>query len=271
MTPLNRLLNPAFDLLLGALRPAGIVMSLAVLSLLTAMAILLVVRATSDQPALGAIKRQIHADLFEIRLFNDDLRAMLRAEGDILRHNATYLRLSLGPMVWMLVPAALAAAQLQSYYAYSGVDVGRPVLVTAQFKPGRQPSASLEAPAAFRVETPAISLPAPNQVVWRIVGTTPGDYELQLRTADGAYGKTVHLSGGLARRSPARLAPRLLDEITYPSEAPLPDNAPISMIRVDYPQEGIQLFGRPVHWTVLYIVLSLVFAVALRRPLRVTI
>ena len=103
MTFLNRLLNPIFDLLLRPLQPLGILASLALLSLVTAIAILLVVRATSDQRALAAIKRQIHADLFEIRLFNDDLRAMLRAELDILRHNATYLRLSLVPMVWMLV------------------------------------------------------------------------------------------------------------------------------------------------------------------------
>jgi uncharacterized membrane protein (DUF106 family) len=169
MAPLNRLLNSAFDLLLRALQPLGIVASLAVLSLMTAIAILLVVRATSDQPALAAIKRQIQADLFEIRLFNDDLRAMLRAQLDILRHNATYLRLSLVPMMWILIPAILAAAQLHSYYGYTGVDVGRPVLVTAQFIQGSRPSAELDAPAALRIETPAIVLRALNQAVWRIV------------------------------------------------------------------------------------------------------
>ena len=271
MTFLNRVLNSVFDLFLRPLQPLGIVSSLAAVSLGTAVAILLVVRAVSDQQALAAVKRQIRADLFEIRLFSDDLRAMLRAEIDILRHNATYFRLSLVPMVWILVPAALAAAQLQSYYGYSGVEAGRPVLVTVQFKPGSQPSPELEAPGAIRIETPAIFLPALNQVVWRIVATVPGDYEMRVRIADAAYAKTLHVSGGLARHSPVRLAPRLLDEVTYPSEEPLPEGAPISMIRVDYPQPGIQVFGRRIHWTVIYITLSMVFAVLLRRPLRVTI
>src|ERR1700704_6638350 len=134
MTPFNRLLNPIFDLLLRALQPLGIVASLAVLSLLTAIAVLLVVRTTSNQRALAAVKRQIHADLFEIRLFNDDLRAMARAQADILRHNATYLRLSLVPMLWMLIPLGLLVAQLQCYFGYSGVAVGQPVLITAQLK-----------------------------------------------------------------------------------------------------------------------------------------
>jgi uncharacterized membrane protein (DUF106 family) len=271
MTLLNRLLNSIFDLVLRPLEPLGIVASLAVVSLVTAVAILLVVRAVSNQRALAAIKRQIHADLFEIRLFNDDVRAILRAELDILRHNATYLRLSLVPMIWILVPAALAAAQLQAYYGYAGVDIGRPVLVTAQFKSGSQPLAELNAPAALRIETPAVLLPALNQVVWRIVATAPGDYEVRLRIADAEYVKTLHVAGVLARHSPVRLAPRLLDEVAYPSEAPLPDGAPISMIRVDYPQPGIQVFGRRIHWMVIYIALSVVFAVLLRRPLRVTI
>src|SRR5207302_7735257 len=110
-----------------------------------------------------------------------------------------------------------------------------------------------------------------NQVVWRIVATAPGDYELPMRIASDEYAKTIHVSSGVARRSPARFAPRLLDEVTYPSEAPLPDGAPISMIRIDYPDRGIQVFGRPYHWMVIYIVLSIVFAVVLRRPLGVTI
>ena len=54
--------------------------NLSIVSLVTAVGVLLVVRAASDQRALSAIKRQIHGDLFEIRLFNDDIRAMLRAQ-----------------------------------------------------------------------------------------------------------------------------------------------------------------------------------------------
>ena len=77
---------------LAALPPAaGVVL----LALVTALAILGLMRLTSDQAALAAVKRQIHADLFEMRLFNDDLRGLLRAQWAVLVHNARYLRLSL--------------------------------------------------------------------------------------------------------------------------------------------------------------------------------
>ena len=270
MTLVNRLLNPIVGMLMAPLQPLGITGSLAVVSLLTAVGVLLIVRATSNQRALADVKRQIHADLFEIRLFNDDLRAIIRAEGDILRHNATYLRHSITPMLWMAVPAALAIAQLQTYYGYAGLEVDRPVLVTAQFTGSTRP-ATLEAPDAVRVETTAISVPALNQVLWRIVPTVAGDYELQVRMDGESYAKTIHVSEGVARRSPMRVATGLAAEAEYPSEPPLPGGAPISMISVDYPDGGVELFGVTVHWIVMYLVFSMIFALILRRPLRVEI
>jgi hypothetical protein len=270
MLLVNRLLSSVFDLLMRPLQRVGVMAGLAVVSLFTAIAILFVVRITSDQQAIAAVKRQIHADLFEMRLFNDDLGAILRAALKILRHTAMHLRLSLPPLVCALVPAALVVAQLQSFFGYAGLNIGEPVVISAQVKAGHQ-LASLDAPPEIRVETPAIWVPALNQIVWRIVPTAPGDYQMRMRIADGMYNKSIHVSDGLARRSPARLEPRLLTEIVYPSEAPLPDDAPISEIRIDYPKGDIKIFGRPVHWLVMYAVVSVAFAALLKRPLRVEI
>jgi len=270
MRLLNGLVGSLFDLLMRPLQPFSLVSALFAVSLLTAAAILIVVRLTSDQRAIAAVKRQIHADLYEIRLFNDDLRAMLVTTLQILRHNARYLGLSIVSMLCVIAPAALILPQLQSFFGYSGLRVGQPVVITAQLKSGRQPAA-LETPPEISVETPAIWMPALNQVMWRIVPTAPGDYLLQMRIADGTYDKTVHVSDGLARRSPARLEPGLLTETFYPGEVPLPDGAAISSIHIDYPNSEIYMFGRRVHWIVLYAILSVAFAAFLRRPLRVEI
>jgi uncharacterized membrane protein (DUF106 family) len=281
MTAVNALLDRTFDLLLGPLRPLPLFASLSVVSLVTAIALLMAVRATSNQRAIAAVKRQIHADLFEIRLFNDDLRAMLRAEVDILRHNATYLRLSLVPMLWMLIPVALVVAQLECHFGYSGVGVGQPVLITAQWKSqasvggagyplDRQPM-TLEAGSGIRVETPAIWFPALQQAIWRVVADTPGDYLIRLRIGGETYAKTLHVSNGLARRSPVRMERGLLGELQYPSEAPLPESAPLTSISVAYPASHFDLFGRQVPWIIVYLIQSIIFALVLKTPLRVTL
>ena len=98
MSLLNRVLDALLD---GLQRPiAGLPPEVGLLlwSLVAAVVMLLVVKRTSNQEALAAVKRQIHACMFEIRLLNDDLGAILRAQVELLRHNGRYLLLSLPPL-----------------------------------------------------------------------------------------------------------------------------------------------------------------------------
>ena len=134
MSLINAVLARAFDALLAPFRQLPPIVGLAIVSLATAIAMLLIFRRTSDQRRLAAVKRQIHAALFEIRLFNDDLRAIFRAQGEILRHNLTYLRLSVVPMLWMIVPLVLGIAQRQVHYGYGGLTPGE------RLPPGLKPS-----------------------------------------------------------------------------------------------------------------------------------
>jgi len=103
----NGALRPLFDALLLPFRSLPPIVGLLVVSLVAAIGMLLVYKRTSNQDRLEAVKRQIHACLFEIRLFKDDVPAILRAQTEILRHNAKYLALSLVPMLWMIVPLTL--------------------------------------------------------------------------------------------------------------------------------------------------------------------
>ena|ERR1700722_12761793 len=268
----NATLDRLFDLMLRPLRPLPILVSLAVVSLVTAIAILVVVRATSNQQALAAVRRQIYADLLEMRLFNDDLPAMWRAQWSMVQDNGRYLRLSLVPALWTLIPLALVLTQFQVHFGYAEVGVGEPVLVTAVLKSRRDlPDVRLDLPRGVRLDSAAIRLPALQQVVWRVVADSAGEFVLGVRAGGANYEKTLRISGGLARRSPVRPAPRLVDQLRYPSETPLPDSAALASIGVAYADRPIDVIGWQVPWLAVYIALSFAFALALKKPLRVTL
>ena len=72
----------------------------------------------------------MQASIFEMRLFNDDPRAILRAQAGALRYTFTYARLSAIPLLWMIVPLTVLTAHLQSRYGYDGLGVGESALVT---------------------------------------------------------------------------------------------------------------------------------------------
>jgi len=285
VTIVNEWLGLAFDVLLYPFRQLSPIVGLAIASLLTAAAMLLVFRATSDQRRIEQVKRAMVAALFEIRLFNDDLPALFRAQGEMLRQNAAYLRLSLVPMLWMIVPIVLVVAQLEFRYGYRGLTPGQPVLVKAQLRhapathtdaalaageASSAPAATLEAPKEVRVLTSAVWFPATQEVVWQVTPNAPGEFVLNARIGSGTFTKTLEATDHVVRRSPLRVSPGFVDQFLYPAEPPLPDRADVASISVAYPARAIRIMGWDMPWIVVYFGLSMAFAFLLRKPFGVT-
>ena len=141
MTFVNSILQAIVNGLLYPFRQFPIV-ALVLISILTAVGLLLVFKKTSNQTALEAVKRRIHASLFEIRLFNDDLGAIFRAQFEILRTN--------------LVKVELAES-------LSGEGAAKPEAV-------------LEVPAGLRLETPAVWIPSRGELAWRMMAEQEGGF-----------------------------------------------------------------------------------------------
>ena len=275
MTLLNRVLGASVGAALSPFQSLPPIVGLLVVSLVSAIAMLLVFRATSNQSGIAAVKRRIHAGIFEIRLFNDDLRTMFKAQGDILRHNLSYLRLSFAPMLWMLVPLLLLIAQLQFYYGFDGLRQGAPALVKVKLKESvnasAMPSIALAAPAGLQVQTPPVWIPSEREVAWRIAAERDGDYQMTI-TLDGRHvTKQVRASNQVGWRAPERLERGFLNQLLYPAEPPIDADIPIEAIYVSYPERDISLFGWNTHWMIAFFVLSLVIAFALKKPFGVVI
>jgi hypothetical protein len=271
----NAALVTAFDVVLGPLMGLPPLVSLLLVSLVTAAAMLVVVARTSNQRAMIETKRGIHAALFEIRLYGDQPGLMLRAFGEVLVRHGRYLVLSLAPLAWMSVPLVLVIAQLQAFYGYAGLQTGVPALITVQLMADSGSAAApvlvLEAPSAVGLETGAVPLAGSNEIVWRIRPRREGTYALTFRESGAAVTKSLLVSPTPGRRSPMIVAAGLADQALYPSEAPLPASSRIASIAVTYPEPGIDIFGWRMHWMIVYGVLSLACAFILARRFGVTI
>ena len=182
MTVLNRALTWLFDAIMGPLDRLPPMAGLSLLSLGTAVAVLLAFKWTADQRALVASKRAMQAALFEMRLFNDDLAALLRAQGEVLRHTLTYLRLSLAPTLWLMVPMAGADAAHGVPVWLHGADGWRGGAGQGSVGRSRRRRRDRLAGGGRRreVETPAVLLPSEREIAWRIRPRAAGSYELRV-------------------------------------------------------------------------------------------
>ena len=275
MAALNAIFRALFDALLGPFSGLPALVTLLPISLVVTVFALLVFKWTSNQDALERVKEKIQAGIFEIRLFNDDMRAILRAQGSILVQVLKQFALMVVPLLWMLVPFAILIPQLQFHYGYEGLPLEQPVLFKVTLKGEADPSApnpgfELDAPAGVRVETPAIWVPARNEVMWRVAPVTAGSYILEVRDGAGhAMTKTLVASDEVVRRSPVRVS-GFWWQIAFPAEPPLPADGPFEEASLPYPDTEVSLFGWELQWLYVFLILTIVFGFALRGPMKVT-
>jgi uncharacterized membrane protein (DUF106 family) len=274
MSLINTPLRALFDALLYPFRGVSPWFTLIPISLVVAIVMLLIFKRTSNQDALAAVKAKITAGLFEIRLFNDDLRAMFKAQAQILRRTLTYMRLSLVPMLWTLPPLVLVIAQLQFHYGYEGFEPGQTTRLQVVLKPDAvpdgKPRIGVDAPAGLSVIQPAVWIPSLREMAWRVDVEANGSYQLDISLDGAAVSKSVDATELIVRRSPYRVR-GFLDELIYPGEAALPADSPFERITIVYEDATVSFFGIGIHWLIIFFVLSLALAFALRKPFGVTI
>lgn len=272
MVLLNAAVGRVLDLLLAPFRHLPPLIGLAVCSVVVAVGVVLVFRATTDQPRLSHVRRQLQAAIFEMRLFRDDAAAVVRALGEAFRLQAVYLRLTIVPLVVSLVLGVPLAAQLQAVYGYEGLEPGRAVLVVAQLREGPTPGATqvaIEVPSGVEIQTPAVWIPATREVVWRLAPEAPGAYTLHVIVEGERFSKTVDASRAVVRRSPHRPVRGTLGQLLYPVEAPLPASGPLTGIHLMYPEGRIDIVGWRLHWVVVFVTVTTCAVVIVAGVLRV--
>lgn len=275
MSFINGILGPLVNGILYPFREMPPIVGLTVVSFLTAIFLLVVFKHTSNQKALEDVKRRIHAGLFEIRLYNDDFRSIMRAQTGILRANLSYMRYSLAPMIWTLPPLIVLIAQLQFHYGYSGLEPGQQVLLKVEVSDvssggDQKPDYAVSVPEGLQLDTPGVWVPSLGEMAWRLTATAPGDYELEIRDGSETATKSVRVTHSVVRRSPFKIR-GFLNELIYPAEPSLPSTGAIDAITVTYPEANVDVFGFELHWMIVFFALSIVFAFALRGPFGVTI
>jgi hypothetical protein len=160
------------------------------------VATLLAIRRFSDQAAIRTAKARIRAHLYELRLFADEPMLMLRANKNLLIWNARYMRLAFTPAAIIAIPAVLTTFQFDALYGKRSLYAGEAVVVTAQFRSAPS-DAVLEAPASFRVESPAVRIPSARQVCWRIRALANSDGVLHLKPPGEVVEVAVRAGSGL--------------------------------------------------------------------------
>jgi len=275
MHVVNLVFGRAVDLMLWPFRGLSPWFGMVAVSLLTALLMLEVYKLTSNQSAIRRAKDRIKAHLYEMRLYRDNMRATLAAQGAIFKANLAYMGANLKPLAVMIVPLVLILAQLSLWYDRAPLRPGEETLVKAGLDPAADPvtlGLTLEAPPGLEITSPAVRIPDRHEVVWRIKALAPGAGHLVIQAGGGTVEKAV-VVGGRPLSKVSALASRgsFWSRLLYPGEAPLPAGTPVRSVEVLYSAKSLTAFGLGVHWLVAYLVLSIAFGFAFKGVFKVEI
>jgi hypothetical protein len=269
----NQALNVMVDAWLWPVQGLGVIWQIVALALPATVIALLVFRLVSNQDGIRLQKDRIKAYLLELLLYKDDLRVTLSAQSHIFGHSFRYMGYALLPMAVMILPFILIMVQIESRFAFQGLEPGDSVIlavaVDEQQQRVRQTDYRLELPQGLTQETPAVRVSATGEVVWRIRADVPGDYTATIRAGEDVIEKHIMVGEQLTRLAPSVYRANDFRTLGFPAEPALAADQPLASISVDYPRARGEFAGlSSASW--LLFLFSIVFGFALRGVLGVT-
>lgn len=270
----NRIMRLMIDLVMGSVQRLSPSSSLLLLSATMGLILLLVFRMTSNQVAIGSLRRRMAAHLLEFRLFQHNLGIQWSALSHMLLANLIYLRYAAWPLLLLLVPLSLVIVHLDQWYGYQPLKPEQSTLVALKLA-GHGNDLSkvhLEPGDGLELVGKPLRIPHTDEINWSVRPQQQGAAMLTFLFEGQQVQKKLIISHqGFERVSAVTPARKFWDILQHPGEPPLPPNSFAKRISVNYPTRRIDLLGWETHWLVLLMLVSMLTALIFKRLLRVQI
>ena len=242
-------------------------------SFVVALMVLAGYKVGADAAAIRRAKGRVVAGVMEIHLFGDDLAGLFSGLGRSLKADLDYLRLSLRPLLILIVPLGLLFVQLYGWFQFRPLQPGETTLLTVRLDaavPAGETAVSAVGSSGIVVEAPPFVSARRNEIVWRVRVV---DAAVPAWVDVTAGGETIRkaLVTGLALRavSTERVRDGAWNRLMHPSEKRLAPGSCTVSVAVAYPRRRFGLGPFDANWVLAVFAMSLVVVLALKRPLRV--
>jgi uncharacterized membrane protein (DUF106 family) len=272
MYTLMYLISRLLDFMLYPLSALSPIWGIAFLAFLTALFVLWVYKAVSDQDSIRRLKREIQGYFLGIYIFRDDLEQIVRCQHKVFSNTFRYMGHALIPLAVIIAPVALLCIQMQLRYGHLPLEPGDKTVVSAVIDKNSSalmPYVKLLLPDGLYPQSPPLRLADKNEINWRIGVMKPGTYDVVIQAGATSSKAAVRASTGISRLYTRKAGRSIWHSIIYPGEAPIEKDSPISAINIGYPAGKIPFLGLRLHWSVVYFLLALVFGLATKRFLKV--
>ncbi|OPL18534.1 MAG: hypothetical protein AVO35_04170 [Candidatus Aegiribacteria sp. MLS_C] len=271
MRHISFLLNGFFDMILypfGWLPP---IWGLLFISVASGLGMIFVFRAVSDQEGIARLRRRMGGEILGILLHVSSPITVLRFAGRLIRSNTSYLVLLLKPLLVMAVPFMILWGQLDARFSSSGAQEGFQVTVTVQYAEEVPPADSIEITAeGVLVVPPLMVVDTLEQASFRLEERNGPPACITVDGVRAGFAGTDTRSGSIVLRgfdadpSPLVLLTPMVHVVEGSGEGPVSG-------WYSLPGKDFGIFGMHWSWEAVFLVFSMVAALAGARIMKIRV
>jgi hypothetical protein len=228
-------------------------------------------KVTSQSRIQNARNKMVSA-IYEVRLFLDSPRRVTTAMGRLLGWSFAHLGLMLPAFLIMGGPLMLLGLHLDLRYGVAPVETQKPIVVRVDLK---DPATGDN--VRFEKETNGVTITSPplyvkdeGRVFVRLKVTEPAEQRFWVRLGKKSVSKKITASPYALKASPQKSA-GLAALWSFGLEDALDSDAGIQSITVTHPRKAQKWPFSGVEWWLYWLVVAMISAYALSRPLGVEI
>ncbi|WP_428267420.1 hypothetical protein [Haliangium sp.] len=277
MDTLIHALRSAFEYLLKPFDALPPFWGLTLVSIVSGVFMLWVVGKTTPQRRIEVARARMASAIYEIRLFLDSPKRIVLSQGRLLAWSFAYVGYMLPAFFLLSLPLGPLYLHLETRHGLAPLPVGAPIVVTVTMEPGRDLGAVAvgDLPEGVRVTAPAVRVPDEDRVYLRLVIDQPGTYELPIRVGDAVVEKRLAADPAAAAAGAPMFPERTRGGALLASfghEDPVPADLGVAAIAVTHPESIRSYLGMSGPWWAAYwLIVATIAALALRRPMGVTL
>ena len=245
------------DPILGPVMSIPAPWNLLLISFIITGGITLLYKFATDQKLMKDLKQEMKDLQKEMKSLKDNPEKMMSVQKEAMKVNMEYMKHSLKPTLFTMLPILLIFGWMSGALAYDPITVGESYTIMADFAEGVSGQAQLvlDLESEFS-SSEAVQMISEGSATWRVKSSVAGEHILAVETGDASETITVLVTEG---------------ELDYADAELKFEESDISKISVGYnkltPLGGLSIFGWNPGWLALYIVVSLILSLSLRKAM----
>jgi hypothetical protein len=237
------------------------------ISVITGALMLFLFKLTSNQEGMKKVKTRIGAFFLEMRLYKDDVSAVMNSQRRILGANLSYMKLALIPAAVMIVPVILIMVQLNLRYVTDGLMPGDTAMIKVKVAEGTdvmREGIRLKTGPGIEKASPAVRIASLGESDWKIRVKDEGIHDVVVSSGSGEMTVPVFSTDRIVPVFTIFKKSSILEVIFNPGAPRIPSALPFESIEIKFPEKSFNWGFFSLSWMWSFLIISMLFGVVLK-------